>query len=232
MNRNNQKLKLHLGCGAKYLEGYVNIDFPPSEHTIGVPKADIFKDIRELEYPENTVDEIRNHHLFEHFTRQEALKLLLQWRRWLKPEGLLIIETPDFEECARLFVATDNLEKQFKLARHIFGSHEAEWALHKDFWSKPKFQFVLDRLGFKIVEVHQNRSYYRKDNSFIAKAVGKIGPESIKNLTGDILPNIIVKAKKDSRVINERKEAESILSMSLVGAEKELLNVWLKDIGY
>ncbi|KKQ97180.1 MAG: hypothetical protein A2626_00660 [Candidatus Nealsonbacteria bacterium RIFCSPHIGHO2_01_FULL_38_55] len=226
------ELKLHLGCGGKYLEGYVNIDFPPSEHTIIIPKADIFKDIRKLEYQENSVDEIRNHHLFEHFSRQEALKLLLQWRRWLKLGGLLVIETPDFEECAKLFITTNDIEKQFKLARHIFGSHEAEWALHKDFWSKSKFKFVLNKLGFSVSEIQQNRSYYRKDNSFIAKVVGKIAPESIKNLTGDILPNIIVRAEKDNRVIDEQKEIVSILLMSLVGGQKGLLDVWLKDIGY
>ncbi len=225
--------KLHLGCGGRYLQGYINIDFPPSKHTVIIPKADIFKDIRDLEYPENNVDEIRSHHLFEHFTRQEAIKLLLQWRSWLKIGGLLVVETPDFEECAKLFIAIDNLEKQFKLARHIFGSHEAEWALHKDFWSKPKFQFVLDRLGFKIVEIRQDRSYYRKKDSIIAKIVGNLFlPIMVKNLTGDILPNIIVKAKKDSRIIDGRKEAESILSMSLVGTEKSLIDVWLKEIGY
>lgn len=232
MAQNSSELKLHLGCGEKYLKGYINIDFPPAEHTIITPEADIFKDIRQLEYQESSVDEIRNHHLLEHFTRQESLKLLLQWRRWLRAGGLLVVETPDFEECAKLFLATNNLEKQFKLARHMFGSHEAEWALHKDFWSKTKFKFILDKLGFNVFEIQQNRSYYRKDNSFIAKVVGKIAPESIKNLTGDILPNIIVKAKKDNRVIDERKEIKSILLMSLVGGQKGLLDIWLKDVGY
>ena len=26
--------RLHLGCGTRYLDGYVNIDYPPSEHTV------------------------------------------------------------------------------------------------------------------------------------------------------------------------------------------------------
>ena len=91
---------------------------------------------------------------------------------------------------------------------------------------------MLNKLGFSVSEIQQNRSYYRKDNSFIAKVVGKIAPESIKNLTGDILPNIIVRAEKDNRVIDEQKEIVSILLMSLVGGQKGLLDVWLKDIGY
>lgn len=232
MSQNNSKIKLHLGCGGKYFKGYVNIDFPPSEHTIIIPKTDVSKDIRDLYYPENSVDEIRSHHLFEHFSRQTALKLLIQWRRWLKPKGILIIETPDFEESAKMFLTTNNLEKKFKLARHIFGSHEAEWAYHRDFWDKSKFQLVLNKLGFKILKIQQIPSYYRKNSGFIAKVIGKLAPRSIKNLTGDILPNIIVKAKKDSRIIDEQREIESILSLSLVGIDKNLLGVWLKDIGY
>lgn len=226
------KVKLHLGCGRNYFVGYINIDFPLSKHTVIVPKADIYKDIRDLEYPENSVDEIRSHHLFEHFSRQEALKLLSQWRHWLKPQGLLIIETPDFEESVKMFVATNNLEKKFKLARHIFGSHEANWAYHRDFWDKSKFQLVLNKLGFKIIKIQQIPSYHRKNSSFIAKVIGKLAPRPIKELTGDILPNIIVEAKKDSRIIDEKKEIELILSLSLVGTEKNLLNIWLKDIGY
>lgn len=68
------------------------------------PKADVFADIRQLEYPENSISEIRSHHLFEHFSRAEAIDLLLKWRKWLKPNGILRIETPDFYRCCRWFL--------------------------------------------------------------------------------------------------------------------------------
>ncbi|OGZ27140.1 MAG: hypothetical protein A2365_00525 [Candidatus Nealsonbacteria bacterium RIFOXYB1_FULL_40_15] len=221
-------MKLHLGCGEKYLEGYINIDFPPSEHTLVNPKADIFQDIRTLSYEENSVDEIRSHHLFEHFLRQESLKLLSDWRKWLKPGGVLFIETPDFEESAKLFVSASNIEKKFRLGRHMFGSHEADWAVHKDFWSRDKFNFILDKMGFENIEFNQMKSLYAK--SFFSAALGKVLPGFLKPIAGDILPNIQVKAKKSSSFINERERIKEILSMSLVGTEKEMLDVWLKDI--
>lgn len=136
----NQKLKLHLGCGEKYLEGYVNIDFPPSEHSVLSPKSDVYKDIRDLEYLPESVDEIRSHHLFEHFSRVEAIDLLLKWRKWLKLNGVLRIETPDFYMCCFLFVFS-NFEERMQLIRHVFGSQEAKWAYHLDGWTKQKFNF-------------------------------------------------------------------------------------------
>ncbi len=128
-------MKVHLGCGNKYLEGYVNIDLPPSEHTVMEVKADMFADIRTLEFPENSIEEVRLHHLFEHFTRAEALKLLVRWRKWLKVGGILHIQTPDFAACALKYLYAP-IRLRLKLGRHIFGSQEARWANHLDFGTK------------------------------------------------------------------------------------------------
>lgn len=224
----NKPLKLHLGCGRNYLDGYINIDLPQEKQELMEAKADVYKDIRELDYPENSADEVRNHHLLEHFTRQEAIKLLLQWRRWLKPDGVLIIETPDFEECVKLFLNSD-LKTKFKIARHIFGSHESKWAVHKDFWAKDKFEFILTKLGFEIVKIKQFNSVLGKisKTSFLVK---KIPSEKIRRIFADDLPNILVKAKKLDKEIDERKVVKEILEMSLVGSEKEILDIWLKKL--
>ena len=32
-------LRLHLGCGQQYFEGYINIDYPPSEHIVRLSPA-------------------------------------------------------------------------------------------------------------------------------------------------------------------------------------------------
>jgi glycosyltransferase involved in cell wall biosynthesis/predicted SAM-dependent methyltransferase len=148
-------LCLHLGCGQQHLKGYVNIDYPPSEHTVQkIRTADIFADFTQLDFPSRTVDEIRLHHVFEHFDRPAALALLCKWHDWLKTGGRLVIETPDFDASIDLIRSgrCSYSEKQ-AILRHLFGSHEADWAVHKDGWNSEKFQSVLGRLGFDNIRI-------------------------------------------------------------------------------
>ncbi len=148
-----KRLKLHLGCGEIYLPGYINVDFPPSRHSVQRhTKADILADVSQLHYPTGTVDEIRLHHVFEHFERPVALRLLIDWYGWLKEGGQLIIETPDFHRCVQAYLNSTNLNSQMKIVRHLFGSHEASWAVHYDGWYRERFTHVLTALGYQNLE--------------------------------------------------------------------------------
>ena len=147
---NETPIKLHLGCGERHFDDYINIDFPPSEHTWQrIIAADVYADLTAINFPHNSVDEIRSHHVFEHFDRPTALALLCKWHQWLKPGGTLIIETPDLEASLLLLLnPDDSYEKKQAILRHIFGSHEASWATHYDGWYKQKFETILTLLGF------------------------------------------------------------------------------------
>ena len=146
-----QPIRLHLGCGQHHIDGYINIDYPPYEHTVqSAPKADVFTDITTLSFLQCTVNEIRSHHVFEHFDRSTALALLCKWHEWLSIEGLLIIETPDFAGSIQLLDSQSvSYEEKQGILRHIFGSHEAKWAFHFDGWYEEKFRHVLTALGFE-----------------------------------------------------------------------------------
>lgn len=147
-------LRLHLGCGEYHLSGYINIDYPPSEHTVQrTVAADIFGDITKLFLPAHSVDEIRLHHVFEHFDRPTALALLGIWHEWLRPGGKLVIETPDVEASFRLMLdAGVSYEDKQAVLRHVFGSHEAFWAVHWDGWYADKYRHVLSAFGFADIE--------------------------------------------------------------------------------
>ena len=143
-------MKLHLGCGLHYLEGYINVDYSNNNIPGLVVKTDQFADILDLAYPEETIEEIRLHHVLEHFSRPVALALICRWRDWLQAGGLLRLETPDILESARLLVSRSvPYDEKQQVLRHLFGSHQAPWAVHQDGWYKDRFEASLKALGFE-----------------------------------------------------------------------------------
>ncbi len=250
LNEEKRKLRLHLGVGEKYMEDYWNVDFPEGEHTVMKPRVDEYADIRTMTRPLGSMEEIRSHHLFEHFSRAEALKLLVRWRSWLKPGGMLVIETPDFATSASFFSSAFSLRRRFQISRHIYGSQEAGWADHKDYWDKRKFAFVLAKLGFRDIMFRRYWNGFSRHAHKLPRigkllermpealyvyhlnVMGNFLPESFyKKYGSNKMPNILVRAIKDgSAKLDGETVAREILSMYLVGKEDDrLLNVWLKN---
>ena len=139
-------IKYHLGCGSIYLNGYRNVDFPQSEHTTITVKADIYSDLLELKY--EPCEEIRSHHVFEHFNFPESIALLIKWTDALCPGGILRIDVPDIEILFEEFLnSRQNMPRSLKLLRLIYGSHEADWAYHVNGWTEKSLSYVLEKMG-------------------------------------------------------------------------------------
>lgn len=147
----NQPLRLHLGCGEQHLDGYVNIDYPPSEHNVMQVNADVYANITELDFPAGSVDEVRSHHVFEHFNRVTALAMLIKWHNWLKIGGKLHIETPDLMGSAKTLLTESSWKTKMGVVRHITGDQSSGWAYHVDQWFPERFEHTLNRLGFGTV---------------------------------------------------------------------------------
>ena len=145
-----QRLKLHLGCGETHLSGYVNIDFPSDHHTVQTqPAADVYADIVDLSFPAQAVAEVRLHHVFEHFDRPVALCLLCKWHSWLQVGGQILVEVPDLRACAlQLLLPWRSYRLKQVAVRHLYGSHEADWAVHRDGWDRARLERVVRVLGF------------------------------------------------------------------------------------
>ncbi len=232
MAEQKKPIKLHLGCGSHYLTGYVNIDLPASEHTIAKPKTDLIADFRTLTYEPGSIDEVRCHHVFEHFTRTYALKLLLAWRRWLAIGGKLHIETPDFDT-ACWYYALSGAKARAEISRHIFGSQEAGWANHYDGWGRRKYRETLQALGFTAIRFEKrSNSLSTYFNSPLFNWIGFLVPNAVfRHFGWNKLPNITVVAKKSEQSIDERAVVRGLLSQYLVGTEgEELLDVWVNQV--
>ncbi|MGH3994785.1 MAG: hypothetical protein ACRDSN_20275, partial [Pseudonocardiaceae bacterium] len=82
------------------------------------------------------------------FDRPTALRLVIDWHEWIVDGGRLLIETPDFERSARAFARRIASGDRGAILRHVFGSHEATWAVHWDGWYAERYRRVLGALGF------------------------------------------------------------------------------------
>lgn len=209
--RPGEPLRIHLGCGEQYLEGYINIDFPATEHQIQtITAAEIFSDITELVFPPDSLDEIRLHHVFEHFNRVTALGLLVRWHDWLKPGGRLMIETPDIEGSSKILLS--DLPWQIKAAtiRHLAGDQADSWAYHVDHWLPERFQRTLSALGFTNIQTTSSNWPHEP-----------------------YLANVTVVATKHSTMARADllTAADSILQESTVNSsEKRMYSVWQEQL--
>lgn len=203
-------MKLHLGCGQKYMEGYINIDYPPTEHTVQQTQvADEFHNLFELNYKSDSIEEVRLHHVFEHFERTSACAFMASWNSWLKKDGILHIEVPDFENSFKKNFSLLNREKFEGVGlRHIFGSQEASWAVHYEGYSKKRLGKLFSAFGFDVIFVNQ----YNYKRTFNIEVKGK----KIFSIT-------------QKQAINAAKEYLMDYLVDDSESEKLMLSVWLTN---
>jgi predicted SAM-dependent methyltransferase len=92
-------LKLHLGCGQHYLDGWLNVDL------VGA-RADLVWDIRhELPFDPATAGAVFLEHVLEHMTYADGFTVLRNARAVLEPGGVLRIGVPDAGRYARMYAA-------------------------------------------------------------------------------------------------------------------------------
>ncbi len=87
-------MRINLGSGWHPMQGYINVDL--------YYKSDVKADLRTVEFPEGSADEVLATHVIEHFTRDDGLNIIRRAFRWLKPGGTLILEWPDHDKCRAL----------------------------------------------------------------------------------------------------------------------------------
>lgn len=146
--KDRDRIRLHLGCGKKHFEGYINIDFPLDSRGSSRITADFYTDIRDLRFPPECIDEIRLHHVFEHFGRVEALALLIRWHSWLKIGGLLRIETPDIINSAKTLLSSTSWKTKMGVIRHLAGDQTTKRGYHLDHWFADRFKHTFKKFGF------------------------------------------------------------------------------------
>ena len=88
IEKRGKELKVHLGCGTKYKEGFVNVD------VLDNIKVDLIHNLDIYPYPfkDNSASLIVANHIIEHL--DNPMKFMNECYRILKPNGILHIECP------------------------------------------------------------------------------------------------------------------------------------------
>jgi predicted SAM-dependent methyltransferase len=108
-------MKLHLGCGSNFVEGWINVDYSlgarvahiPVVGTIAKvfgffgldwnPKIVLHNLTKPLPWPDTTVAVIYSSHTLEHLRSEDGDALIRECARVLKLGGILRIAVPDLE---------------------------------------------------------------------------------------------------------------------------------------
>ena len=148
----NNSLKLHVGCGDRHFEDYINIDCRKTRAT------DLVCDIKNLPYPDNSVELIETYHVIEHIPRHDLPKALKEWYRIIVQGGKLIIECPNFDEAVKEYI-----EGNEKRVYNIFGLQRFPGDTHQFGYNFKRLKKLLKEAGFKNIKEREPQDYHSKD---------------------------------------------------------------------
>lgn len=148
-------LRLNLGCGWRdFGENWIHIDGGNYPHIKS-------KDITKLNYEDNTVDLIYASHVFEYFDREESTKVLKEWFRVLKPNGILRLAVPNFKQIAKLYTEGKFPLRSFlgplygKMEMGMKGGETGEIIYHKTTYDFEELSLILKNAGFKETRIYE-----------------------------------------------------------------------------
>lgn len=152
-------MKLHLGCGKRFIPGFVHIDLADYPH------IDHRHDVRSLPMIADGGAELAYAcHVLEYFDRIEVLDVLAEWRRVLSRGGVLRLAVPDFEALAAVYSRSHDLNQ---VIGPIFGRWKAPGSsgtmYHRTVYDFASLKAVLESAGFANVHRYDWRETIHKD---------------------------------------------------------------------
>jgi SAM-dependent methyltransferase len=219
---------LNLGCGKRFHKDWTNLDFRSDnrdviEHNLlnGIP----FKD--------NSFDVVYHSHVLEHFARKDAVRLIQECFRVLKPYGILRLAVPDLEMIAKEYLhnlerAINNepcaefdydwilLEMYDQTVRNTSGGEIANYLFRKDI---PNEEYLFNRIGDEGKNLHKN--YLNSLNNKFDKQINPV-PFSIKIQAKRLyqrVKNVLTRTifRTEYEVLREESEALQIGRFRLSG---------------
>jgi len=168
-------MKIHIGCGTVYLNGYINIDGAPDYLAKECPPdlldrnattfdryykqkfgtlpghvvADLEYDIgNALPFPNMSVDEVVMYQVLEHIPHYDVDKVLDDIYRVLRIGGTFFVSVPDLKETARILVDATSPKDEDWAIRLIHGTQRNKWSHHFCGFVPRTLKELLSKHGF------------------------------------------------------------------------------------
>ena len=150
--RGRHGMAMHLGCGNRIKDGWVNIDLKPT--------ADLTLDVREpLPFADDTFSIIYSEHFLEHFDYpRDIMKLLSECYRVLERAGVHSFSVPDGEKVLRYYVTREYSD--FPQAQKRFNPRWCKTQMdhvnycmrqdgeHRWYYDEETMRMLLETVGF------------------------------------------------------------------------------------
>lgn len=173
--KDDDKIRLNLGCGDKILPGFVNVDIAPARKDL---KPDVICDLRKLKFENDYADEILSVHVVEHFYNWEIQEVLHEWQRVLKPGGTISLECPNLLSAAEELVRKPELAqlggKDWATTMFVFygdPSWKDSLMCHRWGYTPQSLMNELEDNGF--INVRQELALFKKGDPRDMRIVGE-----------------------------------------------------------
>jgi predicted SAM-dependent methyltransferase len=111
-------------------------------------------------FKNNSIDEIYSCHSFEYFDVVEAPKVLKEWNRVLRPNGILRTSIPDFDSLLEIYKISGQLKD---ITGPLFGrwvnDNLKDPIFHKIVYNQKTFNSILKESGFGESEKYSAQNF-------------------------------------------------------------------------
>ena len=137
------KLSLHIGCGKRFIPGFIHIDQVKFSH------VDHVQDIGDLSnFEDNSARLIYACQVISYFDREEIGSVLREWKRVLCPGGILRLSVQNFEVISKLYSTGFALEWFLGTIYGKIGNGNGGHVYHKTIYDKASLTKLLVDSGF------------------------------------------------------------------------------------
>jgi predicted SAM-dependent methyltransferase len=158
------KVCIHLACGKRHIPGWIHVDvddYPHVDYRHAVEALPMF--------PDDYADLVYNSHQIAYYDRVEVQDVLEEWRRVLKPGGILRLSTPDFAKVVEVYLRNRDLAEHLGF---LHGRYETQCGAiyYRTVYDYASLQATLLRAGFRAVRRYDWRETIHRDHDDYAQA--------------------------------------------------------------